>query len=155
MAEQNFLTEEQEEQVVDAIQRTEKVTSGEVRVHIEHTCEDDALDRAKELFKEMDMHETELKNGVLVYVASDDHKVAVFGGKGIHEKVGQNFWDDVIKLMISHFKQDEFEAGLVKAVDRIGEKLSSYFPYQKDDVNELPDEISYNPNIDDTNDDED
>ena len=143
-----FLTKDQEEQIVAAIKRAELKTSGEIRVHIEHTCKQEALERAKVVFHELDMDETEQQNGVLVYVASEDHKVAVFGGEGINDKVGQGFWDDVLALMIEHFKQDQFEVGIEKAVDRIGEKLVEYFPYQRDDVNELSNDISYKQNRD-------
>lgn len=149
MADEQFLTKDEEQKVVDAIARAENKTSGEIRVHIENNCEkDDPLERAKAVFKELHMNRTELKIGVLVYVATDDKKVAVFGGQGIHEKVGQSFWDDVIALIIQHFKDQKFQVGLEQAIDRIGEKLKELFPVQEDDINELKDDISYNDNRD-------
>jgi uncharacterized membrane protein len=148
MSRSDFLTKEQEQRVVDAIAEAENVTSGEIRVHIENTCEGEPLERAKELFAELNMHKTELRNGVLLYIATDDHKVAVFGGKAIHDQVGQRFWDDTISEMTNYFRKGNFVDGMVFAVRSIGKQLTDFFPYQKDDVNELSDDISYNSNKD-------
>lgn len=139
-----FLTKEQEQTIISAIKEAETNTSGEVRVHIEDKCKaENVLDRAKEVFAELHMHETELRNGVIVYVATKDHKIAIWGDEGIHTKVGQNFWNDALDLMRKYFQADDYESGLKDAVLLIGEKLKEHFPYQKDDVNELPDDISY------------
>jgi uncharacterized membrane protein len=140
-----FLSKEQEESIVESIKEAEKETSGEIRVHIEKKCKADSpLDRAKEVFAELKMHETELRNGVIVYVAWKDHKVAIWGDEGIHEKVGQKFWDEELELILSYFKKEDYETGLSEVILQIGQKLKENFPYQKDDVDELSNEISYN-----------
>merc|ERR1711879_642887 len=95
------------------------------------------------VFADLNMHETELKNGVIVYVATKDHKMAVWGDEGIHSNVGQEFWNDVLELMKKNFMAEDYESGLRDAVLLIGEKLRQFFPYQSDDVNELDDDISY------------
>ena len=139
-----FLTKEQEQTIVSAIKTAETNTSGEVRVHIEDRCKaKDPIDRAKQVFADLNMHETELKNGVIVYVATKDHKMAVWGDEGIHSNVGQEFWNDVLELMKKNFMAEDYESGLRDAVLLIGEKLRQFFPYQSDDVNELDDDISY------------
>ena len=139
-----FLTKEQEQTVISAIKEAELNTSGEVRVHIEPKCKGgDGIKRAIEVFGELGMHETELRNGVIVYVATRDHKIAVWGDEGINKKVGQNFWDDVLATMKKYFQADDYETGLHDALIMIGEKLKEHFPYQSDDVNELSDDISY------------
>lgn len=143
MAVKEFLTDEEQDKVIEAIKKAELRTSGEIRVHLEPKCKKDALDRAKEVFAELGMQKTELRNGVIVYLATDSKKVAVYGDEGIHDQVGQAFWDDVLKLMVNHFKQDQFGEGLEKAVLRIGTKLQEMFPHQRDDENELSDDISY------------
>ncbi|MEX0857832.1 MAG: TPM domain-containing protein [Balneolaceae bacterium] len=142
----NFLSTEQEQHIVDAIKQAEKETSGEIRVHIEKKCKaESAIDRAKEVFAELEMHETEQRNGVIVYVATKDHKVAVWGDEGIHEKVGQEFWDEELELILKYFREGDYETGLMEGVLQIGQKLKENFPYeQKGEVNELPNEISYN-----------
>lgn len=146
MDRETFLTEEQEQQIIDAINRTEKRTSGEVRVHIENSCEGDPLDRAARIFHDLGMNETRQQNGVLIYVATDDKKTSVYAGKGIHEQVKEHFWSDVVNLIIEHFKNDEYEEGLEKAVLEVGHKLEELFPYQEGDVDELSNEISYQSN---------
>jgi uncharacterized membrane protein len=144
-----FLTKEQEQTIISAIKEAELNTSGEVRVHIEDKCKGgDAIERAKEVFAKLGMHETELQNGVIIYVATKDHKLAIWGDKGIHEKVGQQFWNEEIELMKKYFQADDHESGLRDAVLMVGEKLKEFFPYQKDDVNELSDDISYGENKD-------
>lgn len=139
-----FLTKDQEKTIVSAIQEAENNTSGEVRVHIENRCKkEDPVERAKEVFAQLKMHQTDLKNGVIIYVAIKDHKIAVWGDEGIHKQVGQEFWDDVLALMKKYFQAEDYETGLRDAVLLVGEKLKAFFPYQKNDINELDDEISY------------
>ncbi|MDX1672109.1 MAG: TPM domain-containing protein [Balneolaceae bacterium] len=152
MAEDTFLTEKQEQQIIDAIADAEKRTSGEIRVHMEHHCETDPLERADQLFHQLGMDETTLQNGVLLYIATEDHKVAVYGGKGIDRKVEEGFWDDVIRILVNHFKADEYEEGIEAAVRKIGRKLEEVFPYRSGDQNELTDEISYHTNTEQSDD---
>lgn len=146
MAQEEFLTEAQERRIISAIKEAENKTSGEIRVHIEHNCDGDALERAADLFHDLGMDQTDLQNGVLVYIASEDHKAAVYAGKGIHKRVEDGFWDDVLQLLLNHFRKNAFEQGLAEAVNKVGHKLTELFPYQRDDVNELPNEISYRDN---------
>ncbi len=149
MPSEEFLTKEQENRVVKAIARAENQTSGEVRVHIEHQCTIEPLERAAAVFHDLGMDETERQNGVIIYIASEDHKAAVYAGKGIHKQVEENFWNDVLQILLNHFKKGEYESGIEEAVVKVGHKLRELFPYQRGTVNELPDEISYNKNQDD------
>ena len=141
---EKLLTEKNKEKIVSAIQQAEKNTSGEVRVHIESKVKKkkSVLDRAVEVFHQLGIQETKLRNGVLVYVALDDRQFAIIGDQGIHEKVGDNFWDREKDEMTTYFKQDDIIGGIVYFIGQIGAKLQEFFPYQKDDVNELSDEIS-------------
>lgn len=148
MSTNGFLTEEQEQRIIKAIAEAENKTSGEVRVHIEHKSNRDPLERAARIFHELGMDETELQNGVLIYIATEDHKAAVYAGKGIHKQVEEGFWNDVLNILLDHFKQQEFEAGIVEAVKIVGNKLKELYPYRRDDINELTDEISYKKNSD-------
>lgn len=141
-----YLSEEQEQHIIDAIGEAEKRTSGEIRVHIEAECKRDPLVRAARIFHELGMDQTERQNGILIYIASEDHKVAVYAGKGIHKQVEEGFWQDVLNLLVDHFKSDEFEQGIARAVSMAGNKLEELYPYRAGDVNELTDEISYRDN---------
>ena len=137
-----FFTKDQKEKIVEAIQKAEKETSGEIRIHLESKCKGDALERAVKMFAKLKMHQTELHNGVIIYLAVQDKKFAIFGDKGINEAVPDDFWEDVKDVMKEYFAKSEFISGLTKGIAMIGEKLKTFFPYQDDDVNELSDDIS-------------
>ncbi len=136
--------EKQNKEIVSAIQDAEKMTSGEVRVYIELKCQYvEALDRAHELFYHLKMEETKERNGVLVYVAMKDRQFAILGDKGIHEKVGNRFWQEQLNEMRNNFKEAHYITGITTAVRAIGSSLKKYFPYQSDDENELSDDVIY------------
>ena len=143
MSTNKFLSKDEEQQVVQAIQSAEHQNGGEIRVHIESVCKGNVLDRAAWLFKSLKMHETAQRNGVLIYLSTNDRKFAIIGDAGINAVVPAGFWDDVKDLMISNFSKGNLTEGFVLGIGKVGEKLKEFFPFQKDDVNELPDEISY------------
>jgi uncharacterized membrane protein len=138
----NKLTEEEEKLIVNAISVAEKRSSGEIRVHIETRCKGDALDRGADLFFELGMEKTRDRNGVLIYVALQDRKLAILGDAGINKVVPDGFWDNAKELMLTHFKQDRIAEGIEQAVLLAGEQLSTYFPFKSDDSNELSNQIS-------------
>jgi uncharacterized membrane protein len=137
-----FLSEEEEQRVVEAIQEAELNTSGEIRVHIETHHEKAAYKRAVEVFAALDMHKTAERNGVLIYLATEDHQFAILGDKGIDEKVPDDFWNHVRDIMQEHFRKGDFVSGLADGIKAGGKALAEFFPYQDDDRNELSDEIS-------------
>jgi uncharacterized membrane protein len=139
---EDFLTYEEEQEIVEAIRMAEKETSGEIRVHIEKTTSIDTFDRAMEVFHLLKMDQTQLKNGVLIYLAVKDHAFVICGDKGINEAVTADFWDSTKDLMMSHFKNGNFKQGLIDGIAKAGEQLSKYFPWEHGDTNELSNEIS-------------
>ena len=126
----------------EAIAQAERMTSGEIRVHLEDHCEDDLMDHAAFMFDELGMIRTKDRNGVLLYVSVADRRVAIIGDAGIHVRVGEGFWQDVLDLMRGHFREGHYAQGLIDGVERAGEKLREHFPFQRDDRNELSNEIS-------------
>jgi len=143
MSATNFFTTEQKAQIVDAIKQAELNTSGEIRVHVDNRCKEDVMDRAAFIFEKLHMHKTELRNGVLFYLAVKDHKFAILGDVGINTKVPDHFWNDIKEHMLGKFKAEEFSDGLAEGINKAGVQLKTHFPYQDDDVNELSDEISF------------
>ena len=139
---ENFLTKEEEQEIVEAIRMAEKETSGEIRVHIEKTTSMDAFDRALEVFHELEMNKTHLKNGVLIYVAVKDKTFVICGDQGINDVVSNDFWDATKEIMASHFKIGNFKQGLIDGILKAGAELKKYFPYENGDTNELSNEIS-------------
>lgn len=141
---QNFFTDSQKIEITKAIQAAELNSSGEIRIHIEKVCAtENVLDRAAEVFVNIGMANTAQQNGVLFYLSIDDRKFAVLGDKGIDKVVPENFWESTKTLLKTHFAQGLYTEGLVKGIHSAGEQLKHYFPYQSDDVNELPDDISF------------
>lgn len=139
---EDFLTKEEEQEIVQAIVTAEKNTSGEIRVHIEETSEKPPIERAKEVFSSLEMHKTEARNGVLFYIGVANKGFAILGDEGINNVVEADFWDCTKDIVLEHFKNKDFKKGLVEGILRAGEKLKHYFPYQSDDTNELSNEIS-------------
>lgn len=134
---------DQEEIVLKAIKQAERKTSGEIRVHIESFCKEHPVERAKVLFQHLGMHQTDLQNGILLYLAVKDRKFAIVGDKAIDAQVPAEFWETIRDEMRPLLSENNIANALQLGVKRTGEALSLYFPYQKDDVNELSDEISY------------
>src|SRR5215467_8949821 len=119
-----FFTEEERQSIVDAVRTAEHRTSGEVRVFVEHRCRYvNAIDRAVEIFENLQMHKTQLRNAVLVYVATKDRQLAIFGDEGIHEKVGNEYWANEVIKMINAFNKDNIAEGIAQCVPNIGEAL--------------------------------
>jgi len=140
-----FFNDEEKERIIDAIRTAERMTSGEVRVFVESKCSYmDAIDRAAELFFQLQMQKTDDKNAVLVYVAMDDRQLAIFGDEGIHKKVGDEYWNTEVQKMINNFNRNNYAEGISTVVKDIGEALTKHFPYNNDtDKNELPDDIVF------------
>ena len=143
MSIRNFFTTQEKEDVTIAIKNAELDTSGEIRVHIENTCKGDVKDQAAYLFEKLEMQKTEQRNGVLFYLAIKNRKFAILGDVGINQVVADDFWDDIRNHMLNHFRENNFVDGLVEGITMAGQQLKNHFPYQKDDVNELSDEISF------------
>jgi uncharacterized membrane protein len=140
-----FFSDPEKELILSAIRAAELRTSGEVRVYVESKCRFvDALDRALELFHNLEMHATADRNAVLVYVALKDHQLAIYGDEGIHQKVGTDFWNKEVRQMLNEFNKENYAEGIACVVRDIGEVLVEHFPYNKGtDKNELSDDIVF------------
>jgi len=139
-----FFTSAQQQQMVEAIQLAEKNTSGEVRFFVESKCKYiDPVDRAKEIFFNLKMDQTKDRNAVLLYMAMDDHQLALFADEGIYQRVGSQYWNDEVKKIIAHFTKDDYTGGVCHIISDIGDALKKEFPYESSDKNELPDEIIF------------
>ena len=139
----SFFSDDERKALVAAIADAEAMTSGEIRVHIEPSTKGKAvLDRAADIFAKLEMQNTVARNGVLLYVAHEDHQLAIIGDKGINEVVPDNFWESTKDTMLDHFKKAEFFQGLLFAIKTSGDQLKHYFPSQSNDKNELNNDIS-------------
>ena len=143
MAVVKFFSPQEEARIVGAIRAAELNTSGEIRVHVEVGADEPALDVAVRIFRELGMHETADRNAVLILLEVDRREFAIIGDEGITKVVPNNFYDEERDIMQQYFRRGEFAEGIALAIERVGANLRKFFPYQSDDVNELPDEISY------------
>ncbi|MBT9187662.1 MULTISPECIES: TPM domain-containing protein [Zobellia] len=137
-----FLTAEEEQEIVEAIIKAEKDTSGEIRVHIEPHTRLDPMDRAKEVFLLLKMDNTKEANGVLIYVAVNDRKFSIYGDSGIHKVVPENFWNTTKDVIQDQFKKGNFKQGIIDGILKAGKELQAHFPWQRGDKNELSNEVS-------------
>jgi|SRR5690554_425062 len=140
---EDFLTETEEQEIINAIITAESNTSGEIRVHIENHTDLPPIKRAQEIFYALKMDNTRNRNGVLFYVGVADHSFVILGDKGINDLVETDFWDKTKDVVVSHFKNGQYKQGLIEGVLKAGTKLKTLFPHQPDsNNNELPNEIS-------------
>ena len=138
-----FLTKKEQKKIVKAIQKAEKHTSGEIRVHIDADPAENHLEVAATVFHRLKMTETKDRNGVLFHVSPKDHNFTIIGDIGIDAVTPDDFWDDIKEVVLKKFRKGQFAKGLKKGIKKTGKALKKYFPYEDDDKNELPDEISW------------
>jgi len=146
---EHFLSLEEQSLIVEAIKEAELNTSGEIRLHVEAACDEDPVERAQKVFDKLGMGRTVQRNGVLFYLAYEQHKFAIIGDSGIHEKVTDSFWNEEKEMLLSYFKKSEYCEGLCIAIKLAGTKLKEHFPYQSDDTDELSNEITFGENNND------
>src|ERR1700749_4581381 len=138
-----LFNEDEQHRIRVAIEDAEKHTSGQIRVCIEKSCDEDVLDRAARYFHKLDMHKTKHRNGVLIYLATVDRKFAIIGDEGIDKVVPANFWDSTKEDMLAHFKVGDLVEVIVTGLQIAGKQLQKYFPHHNGDANELPDDIAF------------
>ena len=143
MATSNFLSDQEQANILDAISDAESHTSGEIRLHLESRCRGDVLDRAAVVFETLAMHKTSLRNGVLLYLAMDDRKFAILGDAGIHAAVPDGFWNEVRDQVIAGLSAGKPAEGLASGIRLAGQQLSTHFPLEANDINELSNDMSF------------
>ena len=139
----DFFTEVQQQEVIAAIAAAELNTSGEIRLHLVDSCPGDPKAEAISVFEKLGMTATQLRNGVLIFLAVQDKKFAIIGDKGINEVVPADFWDSIRDEILSNFKQGDYLRGLKQGIAHVGEKLKDHFPFGDEDQNELSNDISF------------
>jgi uncharacterized membrane protein len=142
MRTKEFLSKLDHDKIVDAIRQVERKTSGEIRVYVQRgELKKDVLLLAQERFQKLGMHKTSARNAVLVFVAPRVHQFAVVGDEGIHQKCGNDLWENVVAKMRDHFRSERFSDAIVDAIHDIGAVLVRHFPRKPGDANELPDSV--------------
>lgn len=143
MNSKSFFNNQQQQQIIAAIAHAEQNTSGEIRLHLVDSCKADPKEEAIAVFETLGMTATDLRNGVLIFLAVKDKKFAIIGDKGINDVVPENFWDSIRDTMITEFKKGDYLNGLTEGIKAVGDKLKLHFPFASDDTNELSNDISF------------
>lgn len=141
MKQKEFLARLDHDKIVSSIQQAEKETSGQIRVHVQPKSAADLRNYAERTFERLGMTKTTHRNGVLLFIASEENRFVILGDRGIDEKVPPGFWDDIAARLTARFKNGEYSDGIVEAILAAGEHLKRYFPHSDKDVDELPNEI--------------
>jgi uncharacterized membrane protein len=139
----DFFSPEEEKMIIRSIKDAEDLTSGEIRVHLASSCPSDPVQEAQQVFIRLKMQATRERNGMLIWIAPHQKKLAIIGDKGIHEKVGGEFWEMEKDLLLHHFKNGTYAEGLCIVIKELGLKLKTFFPANGKNDNELTDEISF------------
>jgi len=145
MTQKEFLAMLDQQRIVDAIAAAEKRTSGEIRVHVQPKARGEIRNIAERTFERLGMTKTELRNGVLLFIACEEQRFVILGDRGIDEKVPAGFWDEIAAKLTIRFQRAELTDGIVEAITASGEQLATYFPCATSDVNELANEINIEP----------
>ena len=139
--------------VLDAIEQTvaqsERRTSGEIRFAIDTALElpeiwADKPPRvcAQEAFARLRVWDSELNNGVLIYVLMADRDVEIVADRGAAARIPYADWEAVCRLMEEHFRAGRFEQGAVAGVAAVGALLERHFPARPTGRDELPNQPS-------------
>lgn len=139
----NYLTDTEMASIVEAIKIAEDHSSGEIRVHIDSTAGNHKAKPAFEVFQSLEMYNTKERNAVLFHVNFEQHYLTIIGDEGIHDKVKQSFWDIIHDEITMDFAKGNFYKGLKEAILKTGLELKKHFPLDGENINELPNEISF------------
>ncbi len=141
----NLFRVEDLDAIARAVRGAESLTTAEIRVHMERAVPAgrETIGRAQEVFRRLRMHKTRQRNGVLVYLALEDRKLAIVGDAGIHARVGDAYWEGVRDLMVGHLRAAAPREAVVRAVEELGRALAQHFPRGPGhDPDELANEVS-------------
>jgi uncharacterized membrane protein len=144
LSQHNLLQIIDDDRIKAAIVAAEKQTSGEIRVSVARFFWGNVRHAAEKAFTRMGMRATKDRNGILFFIVPSRHAFAIIGDEGIHQKLGQDFWNELVVSTAKDFMAGKFNEGLLRGIDECGRLLAVHFPYLGDkDVNELPDDIDH------------
>jgi len=132
------------EKVKEAIQKAELRTSGEICVSVASFFWGSVEKAADKAFARLGVARTKERNGVLFFIVPSRRKFVVLGDRGIHEHVGQEFWNRISEVVSVKFRDGDFTGGLIKGIEEIGDQLAAHFPYDPaTDKDELSDDVDF------------
>lgn len=130
-----------DETVLAAIREVESHSSGEIRVFITNRSVDDPAVDAWAAFAKLQMQRTAQRNAALVFIAPNARRFAIVGDEGLHRHCKEGFWSQLADELAGGFRKENYTGALIRVIEQIGAVLAQHFPSQRNDRNELPDEI--------------
>ncbi len=143
MALVDFIPHEGQRRIAEAITAAERHTTGEICVHVTPRCHGNVVTRAAKTFNRLHLYTTKRRNAVLIFIAYKSQKFAIIGDTGINDAVPKGFWDQEKETLAASLANGRQVDGLCEIIARIGESLSTYFPADREDLNEISNEITY------------
>ncbi len=137
-----LITLEEKRTIELAIHQAEQLTSAEIRVHLDSHCKIEPLDRAVEIFKTLKMDKTVQRNGILIYIAISDKKMAIIGDKGIDQHVTPTFWDTTKNTMITYFVEGKLVEGIIAGIQEVVKVVEPFYKPAPTYINELSNEVT-------------
>ena len=107
-----FLTNDELHRINSKIAAAEQMTSAEIKLVIVKHCLTSIKRKAHKIFKKYNLDQTAQRNCVLILVVTTNRQLLIYGGQGIHEKVGQDFWQEIEKHITAKFRENKMGDGL-------------------------------------------
>lgn len=133
--------------IESVIRAVETLHHGEIRFAVEAGLDimpllknQSARERALEVFANLRVWDTELNNGVLIYLLLADHDFEIVADRGVNEKVGHVAWEKICHAMETLFRDGHFEQGVITGIKLVSNHLEQHYPKRGTDKNELPDQ---------------
>ena len=140
----DFIPEDGQRRIAQAITDAERCTSGEICVHVTPSCRGkDVMESAEATFNRLELFRTQRRNAVLIFVAYLDRQLAILGDQGINDHVPNGFWSDTVATLSKRLRAGRPVDGLCEAVSSVGDKLKDFFPADRNDINELSNEVTF------------
>ncbi|MCR4265636.1 TPM domain-containing protein [Nitratireductor sp. ZSWI3] len=101
-----------------------------------------AHDNAQKQFLAHNIHTTQHRTGVLIFVSLAERYVEIVADREIDERVEQAVWNDTVAILLAHAQKAALAEGFVEAVSRVGAVLAEHFPVGRLNPNEIEDRLT-------------
>ena len=139
----DFLTKEERDLISSAVSEAESTTAGEIRVVVVANSLrfKNVHAHAVESFAKYGLHNTINKTGILIFLSVEEKRIEILADEGINAKVEQNVWDDMVTKLAENIRKNGTCKGICDLVKEVGKLLTTHFPIQPGDKDELSNEV--------------
>jgi uncharacterized membrane protein len=116
-----------EQRIRAAIDAAERGTSGAIHVSLAKHVRGSARGAAERVFQSLG-YGTPGSGAVLFFVVPSRREIVVLGGEGIHSKVGDAYWQQLVAEITKRAREEDLTAALVRGIAEVGERLTRHFP---------------------------